>query len=90
METITIKQELIRMIEAENDPAILESIKDLLNPILTDPILEEKMISRALKAEEDIKAGRVYSEEDFFNKWRVILMHHSISLRDIRKFTSIK
>ena len=75
METIIIKQVLIRLIEAENDPTILGAIKDLLNPIAIDPILEEKLISRALKAEEDIKAGRVYSEEEFFNKSRENFSH---------------
>lgn len=29
-----------------------------------DPVLKEKLISRALKANEDIKAGRVYSREE--------------------------
>jgi hypothetical protein len=29
-----------------------------------DPVLKEKLASRALKANEDIKAGRVYSREE--------------------------
>lgn len=64
METVAIKQEIVRLIESENDPCILEAIKNLLSPTEIDPILEEKLISRALKAEEDIKAGRLYTEEE--------------------------
>lgn len=64
METIAIKQELVRLIESENDITILQAIKDLLNPIQINPILEEKLISRALKADEDIKARRLYSEDE--------------------------
>ena len=33
-----------------------------------DPILKEKLTSRALKAEEDIKAGRVYTREELEKK----------------------
>ena len=33
-----------------------------------DPNLREKLTSRALKAEEDIKAGKVYTREEFEKK----------------------
>ena len=68
METITIKEELKQRIDLEDNPVILNAIKDLLFPEENDPIYKEKLISRALKADEDIKAGRVYTSEEFFKK----------------------
>ena len=68
METSTIKEELKQRIDLEDNPVILKAIKDLLFPEENDPIYKEKLISRALKADEDIKAGRVYTSEEFFKK----------------------
>jgi hypothetical protein len=67
MDTIVNKEELKKKIEMEDDPHVLQAIRDLLFPE-ENPIYKEKLISRALKAEEDIKAGRVYTEEEFFRK----------------------
>ena len=60
MEPIDIKEELRTLIEKENDLHILEAIKTLLVKSSLDPILKEKLTSRALKAEEDIKAVNRY------------------------------
>ena len=70
MSTLEIKQELVQLIQAEEDSSVLEAIHELLThkEEETDPVLKEQMISRALKAEEDIKAGRVYTSEEFKNK----------------------
>jgi hypothetical protein len=68
METTTFKEELKQRIDLEDNPVILKAIKDLLFPEENDPIYKEKLISRALKADEDIKAGRVYTSEEFFKK----------------------
>ena len=68
METITIKEELKQRIDLEDNPIILKAIKDLLFPEENDPIYKEKLISRARKADEDIKAGSVYTSEEFFKK----------------------
>jgi hypothetical protein len=68
MGIIDIKQELRTLIEKENDLHVLEAIKTLLVKSSLDPILKEKLTSRALKAEEDIKAGRVYTREEFEKK----------------------
>ena len=68
METITIKEELKQRLDIEDNPAVLQAIKDLLFPEENDPIYKAKLISRALQADEDIKAGRVYTEEEFFKK----------------------
>ena len=47
MDTLEIKLELQRMIEAESDPSILEAIRELLQKQKIDPVLQEKMISSA-------------------------------------------
>lgn len=68
METSELKQELIKLIDQETDLLVLEAIKYLLvNPEL-NPDFKEKLNTRALNAEEDIKAGKVYSREEFDKK----------------------
>ena len=64
MDTISIKEELKQLIDMENDPVLLQAIKELLNPPPMDPLLREKLISRSQKAIDDYKAGRVYTHED--------------------------
>lgn len=59
MKAIDIKTELRELIDKESDNSILEAIRTLLKKTKLNPILKEKLTSRALKAEEDIKAGRV-------------------------------
>lgn len=68
MGALEIKEELRTLIEKENDLQVLETIKGLLVKSSLDPILKEKLTSRAIKAEEDIKAGRVYTREEFERK----------------------
>ena len=58
-----IKHELRTLIEKENDLHILEEVRALLVKSSLDPMLKEKLTSRALRADEDIKAGRVYTRE---------------------------
>jgi predicted transcriptional regulator len=64
MDTMAIKGELKQRIEMEEDPHILWAIRDFLVQE-DDPIYKQKLISRALKAEEDINAGRVYTSQEF-------------------------
>ncbi|WP_373520657.1 hypothetical protein [Aquiflexum sp.] len=68
METTDIKQELRTLIDNENDLRVLEAIRTLLVKTGLDPVLKEKLTSRALKAEEDIKAGRVFTREEIEKK----------------------
>jgi len=63
-----IKKELRSLIEKEKDLHVLEAIKTLLVKSSLNPILKEKLTSRALKAEEDIREGRVYTREEFEKK----------------------
>ena len=65
--TTTIKEELKQLIDLEKDPELLISIKDLLTRKSDDEI-REKLISRAYKAIEDIKAGRVYKTEEVIQR----------------------
>lgn len=68
MKETDIKQELRALIEKEKDLHILKAIKTLLVKSSLDPILKEKLTSRALKAEEDIKAGKVSTRKEFEKK----------------------
>lgn len=63
-----IRQELRTLIEKEQDRLVLEAIKTLLVKSSLNPILKEKLTSRALKAEVDIRNGRVYTREEFEKK----------------------
>ena len=64
MRTVDIKTELRELIEKETDSSILETIKTLLKKSSLNPTLKEKLSSRALKAEEDIIAGRVMNRKE--------------------------
>lgn len=64
MTTSDLKKELKTLLAQENNPNILEPIKTLLINSSLDPVLKQKLSSRALKSEEDIKANRVYQEKN--------------------------
>lgn len=63
MEAVDIKTKLKYLIDQEDDIGLLASIITCLERGL-DPVLQEKLTSRALKAEEDIKAGRVHTRAE--------------------------
>jgi hypothetical protein len=56
-----IKAELKDLIDQETDLSLLEVVKALFTQEDYDPFVEKEMISRALKSEQDIKAGKVYT-----------------------------
>jgi hypothetical protein len=62
------------LIDNENDLRVLEAIRTLLVKTGLDPVIKEKLTSRALKAEEDIKAGRVYTREEIEKKLKSKLL----------------
>jgi predicted transcriptional regulator len=64
MSTVEIKTELQQMIEHETDMSMLQAIRTILIKTGLNPILKEKLTIRALKSEEDIKAGRVFTKEE--------------------------
>jgi hypothetical protein len=64
MKAIDIKTELRGLIEKETDLRILETVRALFTQKDLDPSVEKEMISRALKSEQDIKEGKVYTIEE--------------------------
>lgn len=64
MSTVELKTELQQMIERETDVNVLKAIRTILQKTSLNPVLKEKLTSRALKSEADIQAGRVFSRED--------------------------
>ena len=55
------KAQLKKLIDSVNDPAVLDQVAKVLEMPTDEPARQSAMVKRALKAEEDIKAGRVYS-----------------------------
>jgi hypothetical protein len=68
MDTAIIKEELKLLIDKEDDPAVLDAIKELLSNPPVNSVLQEKLISRALKSLEDIRAGRVFTKEEVIKR----------------------
>ena len=64
MKAIDIKTELRDLIEKETDLRILETVRAMFTQKDLDPSVEKEMISRALKSEQDIKEGKVYTIEE--------------------------
>jgi hypothetical protein len=62
MEIEKMKREIKRMIDELNDPEILKQVYDMLKRAAD---LRDSMIESALEAQEDIKAGRVYTPAEF-------------------------
>jgi hypothetical protein len=56
-----LKTQLHKLIDEEQDVALLKAIKTLLSKNALNPELKEKLTQRALKAEDDIKNGKVYT-----------------------------
>lgn len=73
MSAIELKAELKQLIEQQKDMSLLKAIKTLLQKAGLDTTLREKLTSRALKAEKDIKAGRVLSKEEMIRKTNKII-----------------
>jgi hypothetical protein len=57
------KLAIIRLLDAQSDPGLLREIYALLKPE-QDTLLQEKLTARALKANEDIIAGRTYTPKE--------------------------
>ncbi len=68
MGVVEIKTELQRMIEQETDVTVLEAIRTLLLKTSLNPILKEKLTTRALKSEEDIATGRIFSKDEVIQR----------------------
>ncbi|WP_375578299.1 hypothetical protein ABWH96_14830 [Marivirga tractuosa] len=60
------KLQFIQGILTINDEKIIEKLESVLKDEQQkiDPVLKEKLTSRAVKANEDIKSGKVYNREE--------------------------
>ena len=60
------KLELMRLLLNTEEPSVLSRIKEVFTSTETteEELLKEKMVSRALRAEEDIKEGRIMSIDE--------------------------
>ena len=63
-----IRSELRQMIENETDISVLEAMRTILLKTGLNPLLKEKLTMRALKSEDDIKAGRIYDRNELIKK----------------------
>lgn len=68
MSTAEIKTELQRLIEQERDMSVLQAIHTILIKTGLNPKLREKLATRALKSEEDIRDNRVFSKEEVIRR----------------------
>lgn len=64
MKAVDIKTQLKDLIDQETNLSLLEAAKALLTQGDFDPSVEKEMVSRALKSEQDIKEGKVYTIEE--------------------------
>lgn len=64
MSTSELKSELKNLIENESDPQILTAVKVLLKKSHSEQKLKEKLTSRALKSEKNIKEGKVLDRKE--------------------------
>jgi hypothetical protein len=70
MSTLELKAELQRMIGQETDINVLKAIRTILQKTSLNPVLKEKLTSRALQSEEDIKSGRLLRKEEVIKRIR--------------------
>jgi hypothetical protein len=68
MSTMELKTELQRMIEQETDVNVLKAIRTILQKTSLNPVMREKLTSRALKSEADIKAGRLFGKDEVIKR----------------------
>jgi len=73
MVTTDIKVELKRLIDQEDDNNVLEALKILLNRTNLNLVLKDKLISRALKSEDDINNQRVYNQDEIKERTKQFL-----------------
>ncbi|MEQ9300325.1 MAG: hypothetical protein RIF33_17260 [Cyclobacteriaceae bacterium] len=66
MDLQTRKLHFIEELLAISNEKVMEELESVLQreQQALDPVLKDKLTSRALKSNEDIKAGRVYSREE--------------------------
>ncbi len=78
MVTTDIKVEPKKLIDQELDNNVLEALKTLLNTSKLNITLKEKLNSRALKSEQDIKKQNVYTQDEIREKTKQFLIQEKI------------
>ncbi len=68
MDTGSIKLELRKMIDEQDDMTVLEAIYILLKKTSLNPVLKSKLTSRATKSEKDISENRTFTKEEIIKK----------------------
>jgi hypothetical protein len=68
MDVENIKTELFTLIKGESDHYILEAIHTLLKKASLDPLLKDKLSSRARISENDIEEGRTMNRKELERK----------------------
>ena len=68
MNAITIKSDLQKLINEQDDISVLQAIYTLLQKTSLNPVLKTKLTNRAKKAEEDIAAGRIFTKKDIIQR----------------------
>ncbi|MFZ5552140.1 MAG: hypothetical protein ACOZCO_03415 [Bacteroidota bacterium] len=68
MTTIALKKQIRKKLDKALDEEILEIIDKLLDKAALNPVLKYKLSNRALKSEENIKDGNVYSKTGALKK----------------------
>jgi len=63
MNSISLRNELAELISKEKDDSLLEVIRGILSSDSQSALLRAKLTSRALKAEEDLAAGRTLTTD---------------------------
>jgi hypothetical protein len=58
------KNQLKKLIDAEKDPVVLEQVAKVLAKHPVRPVRQSALVKRALKADEDYKAGRYQAWEE--------------------------
>lgn len=64
MTALDLRAEIGKLLEQERDTSILQAIWTLLRKTSLDPTVRAKLTSRALQAEEEIKAGLGHTREE--------------------------
>ena len=68
MNTASIKLQIRKMIDEQDDKSVLEAIYILLQKTSLNPQLKLKLTNRALKAEKDIAENRVFSKKEMIER----------------------
>ncbi len=63
MSALTLKAELMSLIEKEKNTPLLHVLRDILTGKGKSSLLKAKLTSRALRSEADIAAGRLFTTD---------------------------